>query len=514
MLAGRLPLQGRAGRRPRQGRLPVQLHPQRHEDAYAAGLRRLTREHTRATEAALAPLVARYARTRQDDDLGAIGAEVPQVIAGLQVSAERRIDTEDWRHRVLTTARQVDRFNRHQIGRQVKSVLGFDVLAHDGYDLGAADDWTSHNVALIKSIPRQYLDQVQDVVMQGFQRGERPESIAKAIQERGGVAESRATLIAVDQVGKLNAALTERRHADLGVKHYFWRTSLDNRVRPAHREREGKRFAYDAPPPDGNPGKPVRCRCRAEPDLNEALAHYGVGPISELTPVGARDLPEALRRGGGHAAKLYRALHWKPDVPPLPAAREALAKPRTGELVPLDARQQLADQHARWLRGSADARAAATHEQRRDWLLWEWVHGSNRKTSVLIKHAAIREFGLRGIPFSRVAHRFSEADIAGVRGDLRKMYRTTQAEFRRQGTTKVHVWRGYAGEEPVRGAVASWSTRKDVAEKFARAAAKRTGKEMRIDEDWVPVERILSWRGGPGWVDGIYGDQAEYMVMF
>jgi len=50
---------------------------------------------------------------------------------------------------------------------------------------------------------------------------------------------------------------------DLGNKYYKWVTMHDNRVRPAHQEREGRIFAWDDPPSDGHPGWAIRCRCSA-----------------------------------------------------------------------------------------------------------------------------------------------------------------------------------------------------------------------------------------------------------
>ena len=51
----------------------------------------------------------------------------------------------------------------------------------------------------------------------------------------------------------------------LGITHYTWRTSQDERVRHEHVLRDGRRFAWDNPPDDGHPGQPIRCRCVAEP---------------------------------------------------------------------------------------------------------------------------------------------------------------------------------------------------------------------------------------------------------
>jgi SPP1 gp7 family putative phage head morphogenesis protein len=51
--------------------------------------------------------------------------------------------------------------------------------------------------------------------------------------------------------------------------HYIWRTQGDGNVRPSHAANEGKIFAWDNPPPMGNPGEAFGCRCWAEPHEGE-----------------------------------------------------------------------------------------------------------------------------------------------------------------------------------------------------------------------------------------------------
>ncbi len=97
----------------------------------------------------------------------------------------------------------------------------------------------------------------------------RVEDLADLLQGRTGVAESRAMLIARDQTTKLNGALNEIRQTEAGVTSYTWSTSLDERVRDEHSEREGEVFDWDSPPEDGHPGEPIQCRCVAIPVVEE-----------------------------------------------------------------------------------------------------------------------------------------------------------------------------------------------------------------------------------------------------
>ena len=47
--------------------------------------------------------------------------------------------------------------------------------------------------------------------------------------------------------------------------HYIWHTAGDDKVRPSHAANEGRVFAWNNPPPTGNPGDEPGCRCTAEP---------------------------------------------------------------------------------------------------------------------------------------------------------------------------------------------------------------------------------------------------------
>ena len=59
---------------------------------------------------------------------------------------------------------------------------------------------------------------------------------------------------------------------------YVWRTQEDSKVRPSHAANDGKIFAWDNPPPTGNPGEALGCRCWAEPYLGvDSVNNPGAG---------------------------------------------------------------------------------------------------------------------------------------------------------------------------------------------------------------------------------------------
>lgn len=150
-----------------------------------------------------------------------------------------------------------------QIGEMLYKSTGLDFtgLMRDEDLQDAVDSAIAANVSLIQSIPKQYLDKVEAAVLDGIQTGKRSEEIKKSILEIGFSTDSRAKLIAIDQLGKINGRLAQIRQQKLGITHYTWSTSRDERVRHSHRLRDGLIFAWNDPPSDGHPGIPIRCRC-------------------------------------------------------------------------------------------------------------------------------------------------------------------------------------------------------------------------------------------------------------
>ena len=125
-----------------------------------------------------------------------------------------------------------------------------------------------------------------------MREGLRAEEIAKEI-ERDFIssqgtelkkARKRAKLIARDQVASLQGDISRVRQTQLGVSRYVWRTAKDERVRSTHRNRENEIFVWGEPigpqlrkkgllvdTIDGPPGRPINCRCYAEPVLEDVV---------------------------------------------------------------------------------------------------------------------------------------------------------------------------------------------------------------------------------------------------
>lgn len=201
--------------------------------------------------------------------------EIEAVIGQLRIALGRIFDTEKLERISTLFGTRLSQYNAEEINRIFSRVIGIPVS-----DLIDVDDvletFIQDNVRLIKTIPENLLGEVQGIVSRGYRSGARANEIAAQIMERTGVSASRAKLIGRDQINKLYGDLTKVRQQGAGVERYIWRTSRDERVRATHRALEGKTFSWDEPPPIGHPGQDFRCRCTAEPILEDVLEKLGL----------------------------------------------------------------------------------------------------------------------------------------------------------------------------------------------------------------------------------------------
>lgn len=203
---------------------------------------------------------------------------------------------------------QVDNQAANDLQRVVPVPLS-DVLP-DAARMQAA--WVEKNTELIR-LEERARQEVRAIIEAPIQEGVRVEEIRAQIQERMGVVQSRAELIARDQTLKVYGQIQEARQTDAGIEEYDWSTSDDERVRgnPSgvypkshgnHWKLEGTRQRWDSPPivdertgRREHPGGDFQCRCAAIPVLPTGEE----APISETRPsrrAPANDVPPPEER--------------------------------------------------------------------------------------------------------------------------------------------------------------------------------------------------------------------------
>lgn len=126
------------------------------------------------------------------------------------------------------------------------------------------------NVGLIKSIPSEYLTQVEGMVMRSVQTGRDLGQLTKDLERQYGVTRRRAALIARDQNNKATSAIQKARQVELGITEAIWMHSGGGKKpRPTHVKNDGERYDvtkgwYDpAVRKRIWPGELINCRCVA-----------------------------------------------------------------------------------------------------------------------------------------------------------------------------------------------------------------------------------------------------------
>lgn len=122
------------------------------------------------------------------------------------------------------------------------------------------------NIGLIRSIPEQYLQQVQGAVMRSYTVGRDLSAMVKDIKAIYPKAADRAVLIARDQSNKANAVVTRARQLELGIEEAIWMHSHAGKVpRPDHVAANGMRYKVaEGALISGEyifPGQLINCRC-------------------------------------------------------------------------------------------------------------------------------------------------------------------------------------------------------------------------------------------------------------
>lgn len=169
---------------------------------------------------------------------------------------------------ILAMFNRVKTFNRRQQEKIFRSIFGSTPKEISRADYEKIRQiWVNQNIDLIHSIDRRTLESIRyalsENIIRAVDRKILVEELTESIMHMADVNEKRAALIACDQVGKLNSQLAQLEQMNQGCDSYIWQTMMDNRVRPEHAARQGKRFYWDDPPSDGHPGWAYRCRCSA-----------------------------------------------------------------------------------------------------------------------------------------------------------------------------------------------------------------------------------------------------------
>lgn len=235
-------------------------------------------------------LMNEYERERHSDsrfdDSRDLDQSVRQMFQDISTVLEQKLDKFNLHDRIASIAKMTKNVSLMEWKRAVHDTLGIDLLS-DYYNASFYEEylrrWIDENVLKIKSIPQITLDEMRDIILDGYRRGRSIRDIQREIQETYNVTKHKARMLARDQVASLNSQISQAQQRDAGVTEYVWSTSKDSRVRDCHAELEGKTFSWDDPPEmwyetksrgivytgrHCHPGEDFLCRCVAIPKFN------------------------------------------------------------------------------------------------------------------------------------------------------------------------------------------------------------------------------------------------------
>lgn len=316
--------------------MPTTELPKLHERAYYRLIRErvleVMRQLVREQLLPMVPSIVREAELAGDSlvtDLDSWATTLSRTIEGVRIQMARRVTDAELEELIRRNVASGVAVANGQLNRnQLRVLLGVDILGTDPELRSLVAGFVEQNVGLIKSIPRRYFEDLQQLVMGNVRAGRRASVIQAEIEQRYPRYARNAELIARDQTAKLNSEITRKRHEALGITQYIWRTAKDDRVRPRHRELEGQVFSYDKPPVvdhrsgrRANPGEDYQCRCTAEPVIP------GLDDKRRRTPATVRAarrsiLPKGVPPGYERQATTPRRAGW--DMTVLEAATKRI----------------------------------------------------------------------------------------------------------------------------------------------------------------------------------------------
>lgn len=206
-----------------------------------------------------------------------LGVTAAGVVQGLTNKSKNALNTPA--SNVLSNRTRVELGffpNRTLKGKRVEKILNASI---------------AENVSLIKSIPREYLAEMEKTVMRAVTTGKGPSDIYKTAKSQLELSKDfkshlkntdekvnrRAKLIANDQTRKVYTGLTARRMKNVGMDRFRWlHNGGSAKPRPYHLDTlNGNEYSLSDPPvidpktgERGLPGQLVNCRCSMIPVIS------------------------------------------------------------------------------------------------------------------------------------------------------------------------------------------------------------------------------------------------------
>lgn len=160
----------------------------------------------------------------------------------------------------------------NKLTKTVGNPLGIQVETSALQKMVITEEFSNNLKLFIRNFANEQIPILREEVEKTVFAGIRAESLQKVIIDRFGVSRSKAKFLASQEISLFTAKYKKSKYQEAGINQYKWSTSQDIRVRPDHKDLNGKVFSFDDPPitdkatgERNNPGEDYGCRCKAIP---------------------------------------------------------------------------------------------------------------------------------------------------------------------------------------------------------------------------------------------------------
>ena len=234
------------------------------ENRYNGALQRIQLRINKDVRKAIEPLRKETIRQDAFDPVDALFGDIAKGILEI-------IESAFTQNVIFQASDATQAVNYRKYDTKLYNQIGINSAAPTELTEEMITNWIRRNTELITNVNAKQLTQLQGLFRDEAFTSIRAKDLNARINKIFKGTRNNVSLIASDQVQKLNGQLDEFKQTSAGIDGYYWSTSLDERVRTSHASRHGQFYRWNAPPPDGHPGQPIRCRCDAEPAVDKLL---------------------------------------------------------------------------------------------------------------------------------------------------------------------------------------------------------------------------------------------------
>lgn len=243
---------------------------------YVAALEKLAREMTKITRREVEGLFKTHGTVMDGVAMDASLASQARILCNALMNRFQKLFNDKAWPLAERMVGQQDAASKSSLAQSLKAMSGGLTIKTDIFNRQLGDITkaaVAENVALIKSISTDYINQVQGSVMRSITSGQGLKDLIPALENYEGVTHRRAKNIALDQTRKVYSAINRERMKAAGVKKFEWlHSGGSQKPRQLHIEMNGNIYEIDNPPiidertgERGFPGQAVNCRCRMLP---------------------------------------------------------------------------------------------------------------------------------------------------------------------------------------------------------------------------------------------------------